>query len=135
MTPTKLLIGQILIVFGIVLAGIWIATQWAAAKLAYQPELGPPAFLLLRTPIYRPWALFPWWYHYDVYAPHVFDPAGASGFVGCAAIVGSLWRARPPPRHHLRLGSLGNNVRCAQSRPVRRCRRLTGIAAQSLSSS
>jgi type IV secretion system protein VirD4 len=34
MTPTKLLIGQILIVLAIVLAGIWLATQWAAAHLA-----------------------------------------------------------------------------------------------------
>ena len=42
MTPTKLLIGQILVVFAIVLAGIWFATQWAAAKLVYQPELGTP---------------------------------------------------------------------------------------------
>lgn len=33
MTPTRLLIGQIVIVFGIVLLGIWIATQWAAAQL------------------------------------------------------------------------------------------------------
>ena len=42
MTPTKLLIGQILIVFAIVIAGVWAATQWAAAMLAYQPELGAP---------------------------------------------------------------------------------------------
>ena len=38
MTPTKLLIGQILIVFAIVLAGVWAATQWAAAMLGYQPR-------------------------------------------------------------------------------------------------
>ncbi len=109
MTPTKLLIGQILVVFAIVLAGIWLATQWAAARLAYQPELGPPVLLFLKTPIYRPWALFPWWYHYDAYAPHVFDRAGeiagASGFVGCgAAIFGSLWRARQR-RHVTTYGS------------------------------
>ena len=42
MTPTKLLIGQIIVVFAIVLAGVWFATQWAAAELAYQPELGRP---------------------------------------------------------------------------------------------
>jgi type IV secretion system protein VirD4 len=98
-TPTKLLIGQILVVFAIVIAGVWAATQWAAAMLAYQPELGLPWFRLDGVPIYHPWALFPWWYHYDAYAPHVFDRAGmfagASGFVGCAAaIFGSLWRAR-----------------------------------------
>jgi len=98
-TPTKLLIGQILVVFAIVIAGVWIATQWAAAMLAYQPELGLPWFRLGSVPVYHPWALFGWWYHYDAYAPIVFDKAGmlagASGFVGCAAaIFGSLWRAR-----------------------------------------
>lgn len=99
MTPTKLLIGQILIVFGLVIAGLWAATQWAAAMLAYQPELGRPWLIVGDVPVYRPWALFSWWYHYDAYAPHVFDKAGmlagASGFLGCgAAIAGSLWRAR-----------------------------------------
>ncbi|MGY4397653.1 type IV secretion system protein VirD4 [Sphingomonas sp. UYAg733] len=109
MTPTKLLIGQILTVFAIVIAGVWAATQWAAAMLAYQPELGAPWFLLFHTPVYRPWAIFAWWYHFDAYAPHVFDKAGtlagASGFVGCgAAIFGSLWRARQQ-RHVTTYGS------------------------------
>ncbi|HEX4693635.1 conjugal transfer protein TraG [Sphingomonas sp.] len=99
MTPTKLLIGQVLIVFAIVIAGLWAATQWAASMLAYQPELGAPWLVFRHLPIYRPWALFWWWYHYDAYAPHVFDKAGmlagASGFFGCgAAVAGSLWRAR-----------------------------------------
>ena len=99
MTPTKLLIGQIVVVFAIVLAGIWIATQWAAAELAYQSELGAPWAVIGGVPVYRPWAIFLWWHHFDAYAPYVFDRAGAiagaSGFVGCgAAIAGSLWRAR-----------------------------------------
>jgi type IV secretion system protein VirD4 len=109
MTPTKLLIGQILIVFAIVIAGVWAATQWAAAMLAYQPQLGLPWFTLFDKPVYRPWAIFSWWYHYDAYAPHVFDKAGtlagASGFIGCAAaIFGSLWRARQQ-RHVTTYGS------------------------------
>jgi type IV secretion system protein VirD4 len=99
MTPTKLLIGQILIVFAIVVAGLWAATQWAASMLAYQPQLGEPWFNLGGLPVYRPWSLFAWWYHFEAYAPHVFDRAGAvagaSGFLGCAAAIGgSLWRAR-----------------------------------------
>jgi type IV secretion system protein VirD4 len=99
MTPTKLLIGQILIVFAIVVLGLWAATQWAASMLAYQPELGTPWVFLGDLPLYRPWALFGWWYHYEAYAPEVFDRAGllagTSGFLGCgAAIAGSLWRAR-----------------------------------------
>lgn len=99
MTPTKLLIGQIAVVFAIVLGGIWLATQWTAASLAYQAELGAPWFHAFGRPIYRPWSLFVWWFHFDAYAPRVFDRAGeiagASGFVGCgAAILGSIWRAR-----------------------------------------
>lgn len=99
MTPTRLLIGQMLIVFAIAIGGIWAATQWAAAMLAYQPELGTPWFRLGDTPYYHPWALFVWWYHYEAYAPEIFDKAGTlagiSGFLGCAAAVaGSLWRAR-----------------------------------------
>jgi type IV secretion system protein VirD4 len=99
MTPTKLLIGQIFIVFAIVIAGVWAATQWAAFQLGYQVQLGEPLAVLFGTPVYRPWKLFEWWYHYEAYAPDVFNRAGvlagASGIMGCAAaIVGSLWRAR-----------------------------------------
>jgi type IV secretion system protein VirD4 len=99
MTPTKLLIGQILIVLAIMVLGVWAATQWAAAMLGHQPQLGAPWFFVGDFPVYRPWALFPWWYNYDAYAPDLFNRAGAlagvSGFLGCgAAIGGSLWRAR-----------------------------------------
>ena len=40
MTPTKLLIGQIAVVFAIVILGVWAATQWAADMLV--PPFGPP---------------------------------------------------------------------------------------------
>src|SRR6202011_5367302 len=112
MTPTKLLIGLILIVVAIVVAGVWFATQWCAAELGFQPRLGAPWFALIGIPVYYPWRLFEWWYAYDAYAPELFNRAGAvaasSGFMGCAvAIVGSLWRGgggrgsttpRSPPR-------------------------------------
>jgi type IV secretion system protein VirD4 len=99
MTPTKLLIVQFLVVLAIIVATIWTATQWAAAELAYQPELGTPWFIVSGTRIYHPWAIFPWWFSFDAYAPIVFDKAGAiaagGGFLGCgAAIFGSVWRAR-----------------------------------------
>ncbi|MEI9850159.1 MAG: conjugal transfer protein TraG [Sphingomonas sp.] len=120
MTPTKLLIGQILIVLAIVLTGVWAATQWAAAMLGYQPQLGLPWFEIHGVPVYRPWAIFPWWYHYDAYAPEIFDRAGAlagaSGFAGCgAAVFGSLWRARQS-RHVTTYGS----ARWATRREVER---------------
>lgn len=88
MTPTKLLLGQMLVVAAIVVAGIWFATQWAAASLAYQPEFGTPWFRLGETPVYTPWSIFPWWFQFDAYAPVVFDEAGAiaaaGGLLGCA---------------------------------------------------
>ena len=103
MTPTKLLIGQMLVVFSIIMLGIWVATQWAAAELAYQPELGEPWCNLGRLPVYAPWAIFVWWFEFDAYAPLIFDEAGAiaaaSGLLGCgAAVFGSLWRARQRKR-------------------------------------
>ena len=75
MTPTRLLIGQILIVLAIVVLGLWAATQWAASMLGYQDALGEPWLRAGPLPLYRPWSLF--------------------GIAGCgAAIAGSLWRAR-----------------------------------------
>lgn len=99
MTPTKFLLGQIIVVFAVAIGGLWFATEWAAWHLGFQPRLGLPWFSLFSRPIYFPWCLFVWWYAYDAYAPRLFNEAGAiaatSGFAGCAvAITGSLWRAR-----------------------------------------
>ena len=54
MSPTRLLLGQILIVFLIVILGVWGATQYCASALGYQPELGPAWFTLFGTPVYKP---------------------------------------------------------------------------------
>ena len=40
MQGTSVLFGQVLTVFGIVIAGVWGATQWTAATLGYQLRLG-----------------------------------------------------------------------------------------------
>ncbi|HFL2757422.1 TPA: conjugal transfer protein TraG, partial [Pseudomonas aeruginosa] len=77
MQGTNVLFGQIAVVFGIVIAGVWGATQWTAAALGYQLRLGSPWFDLLGTPIYHPWKLFEWWFFFDAYAPRVFDTGGA----------------------------------------------------------
>ena len=64
---------------------------WAAAKLGYQPELGMPSATIDGVPIYKPWLLFVWWFHFDAYAPGIFSRAGeiaaTSGFLGCGAAV------------------------------------------------
>ena len=99
MQGTSVLFGQILAVFGIVIAGTWGATQWTAAQLGYQLRLGMPWFDLLGTPVYHPWRLFEWWYFFDAYAPDIFLRGGAiaacSGFAAAiVAMTMSVWRAR-----------------------------------------
>jgi type IV secretion system protein VirD4 len=87
------------IVLSIIIAATWLATQWVAAQLGYQPALGLPWFFAGDAPIYQPWRLYQWWYAYEAYAPGVFAKAGAiaasGGLLGIlAAVLGSLWRAR-----------------------------------------
>ncbi|EIL3741085.1 conjugal transfer protein TraG, partial [Salmonella enterica] len=87
MQGTNVLFGQIAVVFGIVIAGVWGATQWTAAALGYQVRLGSPWFDFLGTPIYLPWKLFEWWFFFDAYAPRVFDTGGAiAGGSGLLAV-------------------------------------------------
>src|SRR6266702_2000651 len=100
MSATKILWGQIILIFAIVLATMWAATQWVAWKLGYQSQLGQPWFELISgVPIYFPPAFFWWWYAYDAYAPQVFVEgayiASSGGFISIAvAVAMSVWRAR-----------------------------------------
>jgi hypothetical protein len=115
MSATKVLWGQIFVVFAIVLVTMWAATQWVAWELGYQPQLGQPWFELTSgVPIYFPPAFFWWWYAYDAYAPQVFVEgeyvassgglsrnvlAGAAA-VGSAAIFGATFWALQNNRSH-----------------------------------
>jgi len=42
-------VGQIAVVFGIVVTSTWAATQWTANELGYQDRLGLPWFTLSGT--------------------------------------------------------------------------------------
>ncbi len=99
MRPGKILLGQVLVVFTLIVLANWGATQWAAHQLGYQSALGRPWFFAGDWPIYKPWRLFQWWYAYEAYAPSVFARAGliasSGGLLGIlAAVIGSLIRAR-----------------------------------------
>lgn len=99
MQGTNVLFGQVAVVFGIVIAGVWGATQWTAAALGYQLRLGSPWFDFLGTPVYHPWRLFEWWFFFDAYAPKIFDIGGAiaggSGLFAVVVAIGmSIWRSR-----------------------------------------
>ena len=99
MSATKILWGQITVVFLIVLFTTWAATQYVAWSLGFQVQLGSPWFAVLGVPIYYPPAFFWWWYFYDAYAPEIFTKgafiAASGGFITIAVAIGmSVWRAR-----------------------------------------
>lgn len=99
MSATKILWGQILTVFMIVLATTWGATEYVAWKLGFQAQLGPAWFSVLGWPFYYPPAFYWWWYFYDAYAPSIFVEgafiAASGGFISIAVAIGmSVWRSR-----------------------------------------
>ncbi|MGE4036100.1 MAG: conjugal transfer protein TraG [Parvularculaceae bacterium] len=99
MTPTRILIGQAIIVVLIIAAAMQLATQYVAGSFGFDPALGNSWSHIGETPIYFPWRLFDWWYAYEAYAPDIFMQGGAiaaaGGMIGAvAAVAGSLWRAR-----------------------------------------
>ncbi|MDP3746659.1 MAG: conjugal transfer protein TraG [Phenylobacterium sp.] len=120
MTPTKILFGQILVVFAAALGAVWAATQWTAAALGHQAALGEAWFRLLGAPLYAPWSLFPWWFAYGAYAPRLFETGGliaaSGGILGASlAVAGSVWRARQS-----RLVTTYGSARWAQRRDLAR---------------
>jgi type IV secretion system protein VirD4 len=99
LSATKIFWGQILCVAAIVVVTMWLATQWTAWRLGFQPQLGLPWFDVAGGPVYLPLAFFWWWYRYDAYAPQIFMEgaaiAASGGFASIALAIGmSIWRAR-----------------------------------------
>jgi len=54
------LMSTVGVLFLIIIVACWTATQYAAAKLAYQPALGVPLLSLGRVGIYSPFDFFVW---------------------------------------------------------------------------
>ena len=125
MNATKILWGQVIAVCSIALAFVWAATQWTAAALGYQAQLGAPWFRVGGYPVYHPPAFFWWWFAYDAYAPDVFVRgayiAAAGGLAAVVvAIALSVWAgSRSQDRRNLRLGAVGDREGGAQSGPAR----------------
>ncbi len=99
MSATKILWGQVITVFLIVLVTMWAATEWTAWRLGFQAELGRPWFELMHFPFYLPPAFLWWWFAYDAYAPSIFVEgayiAASGGIIAAAVAIGmSVWRAR-----------------------------------------
>jgi len=123
LTATKILWGQIL-VFAIVLATVWVATQWTAWQLGFQPQLGSPWFEAAGVPVYVPPAFFWWWFHHDAYAPPILvegaSIAASGGFASIGfAICMSVWRER-----EARIVTTYGSARWATTNEVRSARLL-----------
>ena len=119
MTPTKFLIGQFLLTLALICLSIWLATQWTAEALGFQPRLGQPWFVLGEYPVYRPWRFFQWWYAYDAYASDTFARGGVIASLGgvagiIMAVVASILRARQA-KHSTTYGS----ARWAQRKDIK----------------
>jgi type IV secretion system protein VirD4 len=99
LSASRVMWGQIVVVFSIVLVAVWSATQWTAWRLGFQAQLGQPWFEIAGLPVYPPPAFFWWWYFYDAYAPTIFyggaGIAASGGLIAiAAAILMSIYRAR-----------------------------------------
>src|SRR6202012_2260081 len=99
MSATKILWGQIITVFMVILLALWTATEWTAWRLGFQSELGRPWVELLHFPIYQPQSFFWWMFAFDAYAPSIFIQgayiAASGGLIAAAVAIGmSVWRAR-----------------------------------------
>ena len=119
MNATKILWGQILLVSLVVLAFVWTATQWAAWRLGFQPQLGHPWFELFGWPVYQPQDFFWWWFSFDAYAPHVFDEGGyiaAAGGIAAVAVATTMSVLRA--REAKRVTTYGS-ARWAETREIR----------------
>jgi type IV secretion system protein VirD4 len=120
MSATKILWGQILFVFAVVLGFVWGATEWTSWRLAFQPQLGPPWFLIGRWPIYQPLAFFIWWFEFDAYAPRIFIEGGciaASGGIAAMGVAITMSVRRAIEAQHV---TTYGSARWADAREVRR---------------
>ncbi len=98
MATTRSTILQGALALSLAVLSLFVATQWAAAMLEFQPALGPAVLTLAGWPIYAPWKLFAWWLSFDDQAPDVFGRAGTVAalggiFSGAVAIGGAARRA------------------------------------------
>jgi type IV secretion system protein VirD4 len=73
--PSNVFYGHIIVGVVFTILGTWTATQYVAWALGYQPQLGHPDLIIRGYPLYKPWAWMLWAYHFEPYAPKVFNMA------------------------------------------------------------
>jgi type IV secretion system protein VirD4 len=86
MTPKKVLVALVLAATFVSALGSVFATQYAAAALAYQRQLGSPLLTVGAVQIYAPWSWVSWDADFASYAPEIFRTAS---FIGWGSLVGT----------------------------------------------
>ncbi len=102
--PTPRTVGAYTLIPLLVFAGtlmliFWGVTQWEAARLGYQPELGPWWFHLGSVRVYPPWMFLPWGIWFWRYAPAILGrgyTVATLGAViaGVALVARAVWVSR-----------------------------------------
>ena len=88
------------------LAGLWVSTEYVAAKLHFPPEIGVPWVVVGPWPVYPPWGWLFWSPIAESRAPTAFrDASGITtigAVAGCAAAALAAVRRKPlgPSRSH-----------------------------------
>jgi type IV secretion system protein VirD4 len=81
------LLWLVLVALAVTAAGCVVASQYAAAMLAYQARLGVPVITVFGRPIYAPWSWLRWDGAFARYAPSVF---AATRQIGWSTLLG-VW--------------------------------------------
>lgn len=96
MTNTSVRICQALIITGLIISGVWTATEYVAYSLDFAEELGSPWFSVSGIQFYSPWKVFLWDYNYGASIPVLFQKAALFSYGGtfcsivAALLLGSL---------------------------------------------
>jgi len=104
------------------LSCVWVATEWAATSLNFQPALGPAVIEIFGLKIYAPWKLFSWWIAFDAEASDVFARAGLlAAFGGIAGagigLGGAAWRTG-----HRQAATTYGSARWADTRDIKQAK-------------
>ncbi|HYN38465.1 MAG TPA: type IV secretory system conjugative DNA transfer family protein, partial [Rhodospirillales bacterium] len=97
-----------IIAVGLIVIGLWTATQYVAFSFGYHAALGGGMLAIGDVAIYPPWALFSWWFAWGRQYPQVFAIAG--GIVAATTIASTLFRFITVLRRKATVRSFGERV-------------------------
>jgi Type IV secretory pathway, VirD4 components len=79
-----------LIAAGLIVIGVWAATQYVAFRFAYDPALTGRLLTVGDVAVYPPGAVFSWWFAWGARFPQIFGPAG--GIIAITTVAATAFR-------------------------------------------